>query len=65
MRKLISATALVSILALLVPAWAASLPGIPDGVQWGESSQVLLDALGARVRIPGEVGRRFRNEVGH
>jgi hypothetical protein len=33
------------------PAGAVGIPGVPDGVRWGESSLALLDTLGKRASV--------------
>jgi len=50
----------------LAQAHAAGIPAIPDGVQWGESSRALVEALGSRASVlqrPIDFGDSYVNVV--
>jgi hypothetical protein len=63
MRVLVAA-----VLAMLepVPAHAAGIPAIPDGIRWGESSRALLEILGSHATVlprPIDFGDSYANVV--
>jgi len=57
-----------AVLAMLepVPAHAAGIPAIPDGIRWGESSRALVEILGSRASVlprPIDFGDSYANVV--
>ena len=49
-----------------MPAWAVTIPSVPEGVAWGETSRALLETLGARPMVlarPMDFGDAYADVV--
>ena len=64
--RVFAAILLMALASGRAPAQAVGIPTVPDGIRWGETSQALVEQLGARATIlprPIDFGDSYANVV--
>src|SRR4051812_40254242 len=64
--RVVAAMLLTALALARMPAQAAAIPTVPDGIEWGETSRALVAQLGPRATIlarPIDFGDSYANVV--